>query len=93
MNNTDIISPYTLITSDTESLVSINSPQTPPAPLPRPKKNIISNNSISSPLSPISLNSTPPLSPLCASPISDKKKSFIDKILEKCFTSKFSLFA
>ena len=91
MNNADIVSPYTLITSDTESLVSINSPQTPPAPLPRPKKNIISNNSISSPLSPISLNSTPPLSPLSTS--SNKKKSFIDKILEKCFTSKFSLFA
>lgn len=89
MNNTDIISPYTLITSDTESLVSINSPQTPPAPLPRPT-NTLSNNSISSPLSPISLNSTPPLSPLSTS--SNKKKSFIDKILEKCFTSKFSLF-
>lgn len=90
MNNTDIISPYTLITSDTESLVSINSPQTPPAPLPRPTINTLSNNSISSPLSPISLNSTPPLSPLSTS--SNKKKSFIDKILEKCFTSKFSLF-
>ena len=94
MDNIDNLSPYSLISSDSDLITNVSvelTPiKTPPAPRPIPESpNPISEspkNTFIPPLSPIDILS--PSTPLN----NNNNKSCIDRLLQTCFSSKFSLY-